>query len=73
MVAALPMFEVDLAGGYRSIAVPPWPILTSRRQRGARLAIRNVIDLTDCGIAVVNPWTETWTAPPSVLICAARH
>ncbi|OAN51196.1 type II toxin-antitoxin system VapC family toxin [Sphingobium sp. TCM1] len=28
------------------------------RSRGARLATRNVSDFADCGITVVNPWTE---------------
>ena len=28
------------------------------RSRGARLATRNVRDFTDCGIEVVDPWTE---------------
>jgi predicted nucleic acid-binding protein len=28
------------------------------RSRGARLATRNLRDFTDCGIAVVDPWTD---------------
>lgn len=29
------------------------------RSRGARLATRNVRDFAECGITVVNPWSET--------------
>lgn len=29
------------------------------RSRGARLATRNTRDFSDCGITVVDPWTET--------------
>lgn len=80
LAAALPMFEVDLAGrvlpfdGDAALAYPE--IAAARKQagrpisqiaaqiasivhsRGARLATRNLRDFAECGITVVDPWSE---------------
>ena len=63
-------FDTDAAHAYSDIAsarkMSGQPISQFDAQiagivssRGAQLATRNVQDFVDCGITVVNPWTET--------------
>lgn len=53
----------DIAAGRRKGGQPisqiDAQIAAIVRSRGARLATRNVSDFADCGITVVNPWSET--------------
>jgi len=62
-------FDTDAALAYPEIAVrrrqsgQPISQIDAQiaaivRSRGARLATRNVRDFVDCGITVVDPWTE---------------
>jgi hypothetical protein len=59
-------FDTDAADAYPAIAAsrrhsgrPISQIAAIVRSRGARLATRNMSDFADCGITVVDPWTET--------------
>ncbi len=52
----------EIAAGRRQIGKPisqfDAQIAAIVRSRGARLASRNMRDFSDCGITVVDPWTE---------------
>lgn len=43
----------------RAVSVPDGQIAAIARSRNLCVATRNVTDFTDCGVRVVNPWTDS--------------
>lgn len=58
--AAAPVYAeitADRRAAGRPISQADAQIAAISRSRGARLATRNVVDFSDCGIEIVDPWT----------------
>ncbi len=55
---AYPEIAAGRKQGGESISQIDAQIAAVVRSRGARLATRNVRDFADCGIVVVDPWSE---------------
>lgn len=54
--------DVDRRNAGRPITLAYCPIAATARAHGAAIATRNVTDVEDCGVQVMNPWAYSETA-----------